>query len=158
MTRIDELKKLNNLTKLKSVEVLNAYEDDHCLCMDASINGIKIEFLWYDFEVISTLNKWKDNAAAIIEMVKDCVHMEVMDICGESIEKNEVNDYLSKCHEKPKTPEVRVGSLVYVKPSDRTGRVIPTKECFAGNVTVQYADGNIWVWPFKCIEVIEESD
>lgn len=46
--QIKALLAIKSIDDIKSLDVINEYEDDHQQCADVEINGINVEFLWYD--------------------------------------------------------------------------------------------------------------
>ena len=46
--QIKALLAIKSIDDIKTLDVINEYEDDHQPCADVEINGIAVEFLWYD--------------------------------------------------------------------------------------------------------------
>lgn len=71
-----ELEVLNNLKQLfelgkiegeiKDVKVIDTYVDDSLLCAEVEINGIKIEFLYYD--KLGFLDYWAESEKALNDL------------------------------------------------------------------------------------------
>lgn len=65
---IEDLKKIKTPQDIKSFIILKRYEDDHLLCAIVFINGIKIEFLYYD--ELGFLKYWHDSPSAFNDLLK----------------------------------------------------------------------------------------
>jgi len=65
-----QLLNIKSPSDIKSFEVVDIYEDDNAQCADVIINGIPIEFLWYD-EVgfVSYWNESKKAFDALLEAI-----------------------------------------------------------------------------------------
>jgi Fe-S-cluster formation regulator IscX/YfhJ len=63
---IKPLTKIKNRSDIKSFKVVDEYEDDHQQCAECIINGIKIEFMWYD--ELGCLYYWKDSEKAFKDL------------------------------------------------------------------------------------------
>ena len=46
--QIKALLAIKSIDDIKTLDVINEYEDDHQPCADVEINGIAVEFLWFD--------------------------------------------------------------------------------------------------------------
>ena len=92
--RMNELLKLLDIKSykdIKSYEVIEEFEDDHLDCAIVEINGIEVEFLWYDdISPIRHPNRFKD---MIVEIILDRVSTDII-ILGEE-EEMEYKDILN---------------------------------------------------------------
>lgn len=59
---------------IKTVEVLDMYEDDHALCAEVEINGAFVFFGWYGDNGLSFLEYWKDSKRARNELFQALEH------------------------------------------------------------------------------------
>lgn len=70
----DTLKAIKERADIKSLEILKEYEDDHQMCADVKINGIQVEFLWYD--TLGFLEYWDESDRAFKKLV-ECLAYEI---------------------------------------------------------------------------------
>ena len=66
--QIKQLAQIKTIQDIKSLDVTNEYEDDHQQCADVEINGIAIEFLWYDN--LGFLEYYDESAKAAAKLLK----------------------------------------------------------------------------------------
>jgi hypothetical protein len=69
---IETLMKIKTAADIKTVEVMEYYEDDHQQCATAQVNGAEIEFLWHDN--LGFLEYWNDSAKAADDLVENIKH------------------------------------------------------------------------------------
>ena len=69
---IETLMKIQTIADIKTVEVMEYYEDDHQQCATAQVNGAEIEFLWHDN--LGFLEYWNDSAKAADDLVANIKH------------------------------------------------------------------------------------
>jgi len=77
-----ELEVLNNLKQLfelgktegeiKDVKVIDTYVDDSLLCAEVEVNGIKIEFLYYD--KLGFLDYWTESEKALNDLKRSLMN------------------------------------------------------------------------------------
>jgi len=77
-----ELEVLNNLKQLfelgktegeiKDVKVIDTYVDDSLLCAEVEINGISIEFLYYD--KLGFLDYWSESEKALNDLKRSLIN------------------------------------------------------------------------------------
>lgn len=77
-----ELEVLNNLKQLfelgktegeiKDVKVIDTYVDDSLLCAEVEINGIQIEFLYYD--KLGFLDYWEESEKALNDLKRSLMN------------------------------------------------------------------------------------
>lgn len=66
-----QLLNIKSPSDIKSFEVVDIYEDDNAQCADVIINGIPIEFLWYDnVGFVSYWNESKKAFDALLEAIE----------------------------------------------------------------------------------------
>ncbi len=69
------LESLDSPSDIKSFEIIERFEDDHLQCAIVEINGISLEFMYFD--ELGFLEYWKDSKSAFenltsaIETVKE---------------------------------------------------------------------------------------
>jgi hypothetical protein len=73
---------------IKSVEVLDMYEDDHALCADVEINAAFVFFGWYDYNGLSFLEYWNESERARNELFDNVRHKTAEAI--EQLDESEV--------------------------------------------------------------------
>ena len=76
MNNITSLLNIKNKKDIKSFEVTSIYEDDHLQCADCIINGIDVEFLWFDN--VGFVEYWNESKKAfndLKEAIKTSVRM-----------------------------------------------------------------------------------
>jgi hypothetical protein len=72
------MKKLTPLLEIKKPEDIKSFaiesieEDDNALCAECKINGIDIEFLWYD--TLGFLEYWNESKKAFKELQEAIQH------------------------------------------------------------------------------------
>lgn len=72
---------------IKSVEVLDMYEDDHAMCAEVEINGAFVFFGWYGDNGLAFLEYWKDSERARKELFQALEHQTQAAI--EALDENE---------------------------------------------------------------------
>ncbi len=73
---------------IKSVEVLDMYEDDHALCADVKVNDAYVLFGWYDHNGLSFLEYWTESERARNELFENVQHITAQAI--EQLDESEV--------------------------------------------------------------------
>lgn len=73
---------------IKSVEVLDMYEDDHAMCAEVEINGAFVFFGWYADNGLAFLEYWKDSERARNELFDNVRHVTAQAI--EQLDESEV--------------------------------------------------------------------
>jgi hypothetical protein len=68
--QLQSLKNIKVRSDIRSLEILNIFEDDHCQCAEARINGIPLEFMWYDS--IGFLEYWDESDRAF-KLLLECI-------------------------------------------------------------------------------------
>jgi len=66
---INDLQKLTEITTpadIKSFEVRDVYEDDHQQCAEVTINGIDVEFMWFDN--VGFIEYWDESKKAFKDL------------------------------------------------------------------------------------------
>lgn len=85
---IEKLKSLLNIKQLsdiKSLDVVDEWEDDHEMCYAVEINGVVVEFLWMT-SIIGALTYYNDSPRAfndLIEAIKYAVETELEEMSEE---------------------------------------------------------------------------
>lgn len=72
---------------IKSVEVLDMYEDDHAMCAEVEINGAFVFFGWYDDNGLAFLEYWKDSERARNELFEAVRHQT--EVAIEALDESE---------------------------------------------------------------------
>jgi len=89
---INDLKKLTEITTpadIKSFEVRDVYEDDHQQCAEVTINGIDVEFMWYDS--IGFIEYWDESKKAFKDL-RDAITASVQQRAETLHEDGECSD------------------------------------------------------------------
>jgi len=68
MNNIKQLLEIKKPSDIKSLEIVRTFEDDHLPCCDAKINGIEIEFYYYD-DGFGFLKYYKESATAFEDLL-----------------------------------------------------------------------------------------
>ena len=66
--QIKQLAQIKTIQDIKSLDITNEYVDDHEQCADVEINGIAVEFLWYDN--LGFLEYYDESAKAAAKLLK----------------------------------------------------------------------------------------
>ena len=72
MNNITSLLNIKNKKDIKSFEVTAIYEDDHQQCAECIINGIAVEFLWYDN--VGFVDYWNESKKAFNDLKEAIKH------------------------------------------------------------------------------------
>jgi hypothetical protein len=96
-TDINILINIKTADDIKSVEVLDMYEDDHAMCADVEINGAFVFFGWYDDNGLAFLEYWKDSERARKQLFQALEHetAEAIDQLDESEVTAQMDAWLS---------------------------------------------------------------
>ena len=68
--QLQSLKNIKVRSDIKSFKIVNIFEDDHCQCADVLINGIPLEFMWYDS--VGFLEYWDESDRAF-KLLLECI-------------------------------------------------------------------------------------
>jgi hypothetical protein len=69
---IQDLKNIQTPQDIKSFEVLDIFEDDNAQCASCKINGVAIEFLWYDS--VGFVEYWNESKKAFKQLLDAINH------------------------------------------------------------------------------------
>lgn len=75
--RYDVLKNINSAADIKSIDIIDEFEDDNCLCFEVQFNKIPIDifFGWYDFgtsEHFRLFFERKESQKIVMECIENC--------------------------------------------------------------------------------------
>ena len=65
---IKQLAQIKTINDIKSLNIIIMYEDDHQQCAEVQINGIDVEFLWFDN--LGFLEYYEESAKAAAKLLK----------------------------------------------------------------------------------------
>ena len=88
--QIKQLAQIKSINDIKSLDVTNEYVDDHQQCADVEINGVAVEFLWYDN--LGFLDYYDESAKAAAKLLKSIKFIIFAAI--EELEPQEMDDEL----------------------------------------------------------------
>ena len=74
------LKAIASLDDIKTVKIVNIFEDDHLMCADTKVNGIDIGFYYCD--TLGFLDYWDDSSRAkqdLFAALQNSIEVEEMD-------------------------------------------------------------------------------
>lgn len=83
--QIKALLSIKSIDDIKSLDITNEYTDDHSQCAEVEINGIAVEFLWYD--ELGFLQYYDESPRAAAKLLKSIRH-SVMMALGEMSEQD----------------------------------------------------------------------
>lgn len=64
---INKLRQIKSRSDIHELTIGTIYEDDHQMCTECTINGIKVEFLWYDS--LGFLEYWQESDKAFNNLI-----------------------------------------------------------------------------------------
>jgi hypothetical protein len=65
--QIKQLLQIKTIEDIKSLNIIDQYEDDHQQCAEVEINGINVEFLWFD--ELGFLQYYNESAKAAMKLL-----------------------------------------------------------------------------------------
>lgn len=65
---IKQLLQIKTIKDIASLIIIDRYEDDHQQCAEVEINGVKVEFLWYD--ELGFLDYYAESEKAAMKLLK----------------------------------------------------------------------------------------
>ena len=68
MQQIKSLLRIKSIDDIESLNITREYTDDHRQCACVEINGIEVEFLWYD--ELGFLSYYKESPKAAARLIK----------------------------------------------------------------------------------------
>jgi hypothetical protein len=69
--QIKSLLQIKSINDVQSLNIIDEYTDDHLPCAEVEINGINVDFLWYD--ELGFLRYYKESPAAANRLI-DAIH------------------------------------------------------------------------------------
>lgn len=89
--QIKELLQIKNVEDITSLNIIDEYEDDHQQCAEVEINGVPVEFLWFDeLGFLYYYNESPKAATKLIESIRFC--------CYSAMERLEEEDFKEVAH------------------------------------------------------------
>lgn len=79
--QIANLLSIKQPSDITSFVIEDIYEDDHQMCADVVINGVRVEFLWYDN--VGFVEYWGESKKAfdkLVGAIKAAVNMAIEDV------------------------------------------------------------------------------
>lgn len=91
---IKQLAQIKTINDIKSLNIIDQYEDDHQQCADVEINGIDVEFLWFDN--LGFLEYYEESAKAAAKLLNAIQYIVYTSI--EQFNASEMDDELQTIH------------------------------------------------------------
>jgi len=89
--QIKTLLEINQPSDIKSFAISSIYEDDHQQCTDVIINGVPVEFLWYDN--VGFVEYWEESPKAF-----DKLQSAIMSFVRMKLDESEFDEVCSEQH------------------------------------------------------------
>jgi len=80
--QIEKLLQIKSVEDITSLSIIDQYEDDHQQCAEVEINGVIVEFLWFDeLGFLDYYHESPKAATKLIQSIRFCCYsaMEQMD-------------------------------------------------------------------------------
>lgn len=72
---IEEIRSPNDI---KTLKVIDVWEDDHLNCVGIEINGVRVGLWWVGVEIVGACKYWKDERAK--RDIIECLKLQMEDV------------------------------------------------------------------------------